>query len=842
MRKNFLLIAPSFRVYQVFWLLLSLPFFFILPSASAQNETIKAWEQEMRDILGAEDIVPASQAGKIQVIAASRTSKNLTDLPFSVHVVTRDEILKNQYTTLVDVLKTVPGIRVSQPGSGENGETFLMRGLYGNYFTKILVNSMPIQPSTLNGMPIGAQLPIRQAERIEIIYGPASAVFGADAVAGVINIITKTTEKPTYAQADVSFGQWGYSYLNFSVGGKTGKNKDILQYSVYGSSAQRRDLKLRYRENEVFHPLNYLQQNGIIFELLDGRAIQPKDITPELLEQEGMPVENFIKNVYNPYYQGTLTQPVIGQFSHQSRMIGVQLNYRGFRLTYDNMYRRDHGSIGRTSYFYNYANALNYIGETIQRATLSYEKNFKRFSSLTNVSYLRFRLDNNSSYGITYSINYDSTAIPNVGFAYKFMASDDIMAEQLFTLQLLNNLEVVAGGSLQYSGNFPGTNDLTIPFDENNYHAFSTKKPPSHPFYGDFGYNPITFTNIAGFLQGYFTWEKSSFIAGVRADHNSMYGSTINPRLAFLYKLSERTSLKTSFGTAFRAPATSITYSSIAVPQNDSIAYQLIPNPQLKPEFLKTYEAGVSHAFSDKVTFNVSGYFNEIDNLIYSAIGPFDPAPFPRAAQYAVSNIEPYFARSYVNSEGAKAWLFGLQSTLNATDIVPAIKLNMAFHLSYAHGEEDLPENGRLYTGGTDEFPGNTGLVAGGGPQLLPEIDRHIDNFRMMPTWLGQVTLDFEPIQKLYIRFDQVFSSSWIRRYVPDAKSYQDPYYTVNGYYTLDALSSYQFNKYFQTFVKVRNVFDTAFAGIEPTGLDVDLPYNPQPGRNIQFGISFNLE
>jgi hypothetical protein len=42
--------------------------------------------------------------------------------------------------------------------------------------------------------------------------------------------------------------------------------------------------------------------------------------------------------------------------------------------------------------------------------------------------------------------------------------------------------------------------------------------------------------------------------------------------------------------------------------------------------------------------------------------------------------------------------------------------------------------------------------------------------------------------------------------------------------------------------VKVRNVFDTAYAGIEPTGLDEDLPYNPQPGRNIQFGISFNLE
>lgn len=839
MHTVFYTIDSVLRNTQVIGLLLILPFFFLCFPISAQQENVSVVQQEMRDLLGVQDIVPSVQLDKIQVVGASRTSKNLTDLPFTVHVVTREEILKNQYVTLVDVLRTVPGVRVSQPGSGDNGETFLMRGLYGNYFTKILINSMPIQPSTLNGMPIGAQLPIRQAERIEIIYGPASSVFGADAVAGVINIITKTTEKPTYAQADVSFGQLGYSYLNFTVGGKTGKNKNILQYSVYGSSAQRRDLNIQYRENELFNPMNYLQQNGVVFQLSDGTAVSPKEITPEVLKKEGIPLDEFIKNVYNPYYQGTLTQPVIGEFSHQSRLMGVQLNFRGFRFSYDNMYRRDHGSIGRTSALYNYANSLNFIGETIQRATLTYEKNFNRFSTLTNLSYLRFRLDNNSSYGINYDINYDSTAIPNIGSAYRFMASDDIMIEQLFTLQLRNNLEVVAGGSLQYSGNFPGTNDLTTPFDVNNYHAFSKKKPPFHSFYGDFGNNPLTFTNIAGFLQGYFTWGKSSFIAGIRADENSMYGSAINPRLAFLYKLSERTSLKTSFGTAFRAPATSITYLSIAVPQKDSIGYQFIPNPALKPEFLKTYEVGGSHTFSDKITLNISGYFNEIDNLIYSAFGSFDPALFPRAAQYAVSSIDPYFVRSYVNSEGAKAWLFGLQSTLNATDIVPKIKLNMAFHLSYTHGEEDLPENGKLYEEG---FRGSSGLIAGGGPGEVSEIDRHIDNFRMMPKWLGQFTLDFEPIPDLYFRFENVFSSSWIRRYVPDAINYQDPYYTIDGYYTLDALSSYQFNKYFQAFVKVKNVFDTTFAGIEPTGLDVDLPYNPQPGRNIQFGISFKLE
>ncbi len=789
----------------------------------AQNDAASVMD---RDVLGIKDINKLTDTEAMQVVSASRTSKNLNDLPFTVYIVTREEILKNQYVTLVDVLRHVPGMRVSQPGSGENGETFLMRGLYGNYFTKILINNLPVQPSTLSGMPIGAQLPIRQAERIEIIYGPASAIYGADAVAGVINIITKTTENPTYAQADASFGQFGYSYLNFTVGGKAGKNKNILKYSVYGSSAQRRDLNLRYKD-DLFNPLNYLQQNKIIFELDDGRTFQPKEITEELLKQIGIPLQDFLKNVYNPYYQGTLTQPVIGQLSHHSRMMGVEMNYRGFRLSYENMYRRDHGSIGQTPYYYTYTNPLNYLGETIQRAALSYETSFKRLSSTTNLSYLRFRLDNNSSFGITYDINYDSTAIPNTGNAYRYMASDDLMAEQLFTVQVFQNLEVVLGGSFQYSGNFPGTNDLRTPFDPDNYKAFSTKKPPSDPYYGDFGFNPLTFTNVAGFLQGYFTFGKSSFIAGLRADHNSIYGGTVNPRAAFLYKLTNRTSVKASFGTAFRAPATSITYGSIAVPQHDSISYQIIPNPDLKPEYLKAYELGVRHVFTDKISLDLSGYFNEIDNLIYSSIGPFDPKNFPKAVPYSVSNVFPYYARRNVNSEGAKAWLFGVQSTLDAQNLIPAIKLHTGIHLSYAKGAEELPENDRTITEGIGK---------------LPNENRYINDFRMMPRWLGQLTIDFEPIPDIYFRLDHVITSSWIRRYIPDAASYQDPYYTVNGYYTLDMLGSYDLNKFLRVFIKAKNVFNTLYAGIEPTGVDIDLPYNPQPGRTMQIGLSFKME
>ncbi len=61
-----------------------------------------------------------------KVISGSRSEQDIADLPFTVYVITGKEIRENGYLTLTDVLKRLPGIRVSQPGSAIHGETFLM--------------------------------------------------------------------------------------------------------------------------------------------------------------------------------------------------------------------------------------------------------------------------------------------------------------------------------------------------------------------------------------------------------------------------------------------------------------------------------------------------------------------------------------------------------------------------------------------------------------------------------------------------------------------------------------------------------------------------------------------
>src|SRR4030043_2483051 len=215
-------------------------------------------------VLGIDDLLLVKDTSEIEIVTASRTSKNLSDLPVTIHIITHEEILLNQYNSLTDILKTMPGIRVSQPGSGETGDYFEIRGLTGNFYSKILLNGIPIKPSVVKGMPIGAQIPVRQAERIEIIYGPASAIYGADAVAGVINIITKEADQGTFARADISLGQNDYNYFNFTIGGKAGKNNNILKYTFYGRKKEFNDMKIKYDIEKFYNPLNYFQDSILV--------------------------------------------------------------------------------------------------------------------------------------------------------------------------------------------------------------------------------------------------------------------------------------------------------------------------------------------------------------------------------------------------------------------------------------------------------------------------------------------------------------------------------------------------------------------------------------------------
>ncbi|HDR89727.1 MAG TPA: hypothetical protein ENN63_08905 [Bacteroidetes bacterium] len=747
--------------------------------------------------LGADDLVFLPDSARLKMVRTGRISRNLEELPLTVYIVSHEEIIRNQYTSLMDVLSSLPAVKTSQPGSGELGESFQIRGLTGNLYTKILINGIPIKPSVVSGMPVGNQLPVRQAEKIEVIYGTASAMYGADAVEGVINIITREADKGTMVGGDISLGPDGYNYINFFLGGKGGKNNNILKYSFYGSKYEYNDMNIQYRLENVYNPLNYYQQRKQTF-LIGGEEYEPLEITETLLSENGVDPEEFKKVWYGPQYEGSINRPDMESLSAASHMIGVQMEFRGVRLSYDNMYRRTHSSIGLSPVFYKYNNPQNYWGESIQRTTLSYTKAFDYFSTHTLLSGLVYRMDNNSSQGVTFLENTDKV--------YRYSASNDFLFEQTFTVVPVTNLELVAGLSYQKSGNLPVTNYLMSPFDRSDYSSFSTRVVSRDTLLGSFGLNPISYSNLSGFLQYYFVLNRFRFLGGLRYDKNSLYGNRFSPQMAVLYKTGGHASFRLSAGTAYKSPPSSIAFQSLAFPvASDQIHYKVVPNRHLEPEKFNTLELGIHTRLLKKLELHQTFYYYSISNHIIPEKRPASQFTLPRAANDSVF--------IWMNSRESLSNVYGSQTTIRYKNIVPSIRMDGEISLSLLERRDRLPQVEEI----VEEY------------------------FRLMPRHEGKLKLSFYPAKNLYVNVESQWMSKWLRLLIPFEGLYSRLFKDVDGYYAMNVMASYNLSPELRAFIRVTNLFDEAYGGVNATLLEENLVYNPQIRRSIRIGLSYNL-
>ena len=755
--------------------------------------------------LNESDLFFPDDSVKVNVVSASRSNKNPEELPITIYTITRDEIINNQYVSLADVLKRLPGIRVSQPGSGELGEVFQLRGLIGNMYTKILVNGMPVKPSVVIGMPIMAQLPVRQAERIEVIYGPSAAVYGADALSGVINIITKEADRGTFAAGDISLGQNDYQSFDFMVGGKAGRNKNILQYSFYGSKTGFNDMNIKNGYEENYNPLSYPQAKGVKYNI-DGELYDPMSVEESILYSNGTTPNQFMEDYYPENYEGSLLLPAIEEMPSESNMLGLDLRFRDFSLSFSNMYRRSHSSLGQSTYLYKYNDPQAFWGENIRRTSLSYNKDWtSRFITTTNYSSLNYRMDNSTSEALTFTAYSDKM--------YRYSAGNDILLEQIVTYIPVNKLELVGGISYQFSGNLPQTSYLPEPFDHKDYSAFGLKVPSNDTVSGSFGLNPITYHNRSVFGQAYYAFKKFRFMAGLRWDYNSLYKNSLSPRLAAIVIPSEKTSIRTSIGFAYKAPSPSLTYQSLAYrggPDLDSLVYLLIPNSDLEPERYMSIELGLIRKVSKRYRFDISVYYNEIRNLIFDSEIDINDINLP----LAVSETDFSNPTKKVNLSDAVSRLYGLQATMKWENLIESINLDAELSLTFAQSSETFPDVIRI----AGDF---------------------LSDFTLTPNHFGQLHISMKPVDKLYVSMSGIWESSWFRVLLPFGDIYKSIFKKADGYYTMDILTRYSFSNDVSMFLKVNNVFDEKYGGIGLSRLNAALPYNPQLGRNIRFGITY---
>ncbi|WP_323889107.1 TonB-dependent receptor domain-containing protein [Aeromonas veronii] len=127
------------------------------------------------------------------VITANRVEQPVSSVLAPVVVIDRAEIESRQVQSLPDLLKTLPGVQMATLGGRGHISSLFIRGTNSNH-SLVLMNGRPIA-AMVAGTPDLSQIPLGNIDRIEYIRGPRAAVYGSDAIGGVINLITKTSAK-----------------------------------------------------------------------------------------------------------------------------------------------------------------------------------------------------------------------------------------------------------------------------------------------------------------------------------------------------------------------------------------------------------------------------------------------------------------------------------------------------------------------------------------------------------------------------------------------------------------------------------------------------------------------
>jgi vitamin B12 transporter len=193
------------------------------------------------------------------VVTASRTEQSLLDLLADVTWIGPEEIARSGVDSLAQLLQRQPGAEIVTTGGPGSTSGVFLRGANTDQ-TLVLVDGMRIASSTTGTAALEA-IPLSQIDHIEILRGPASSLYGADAIGGVIQIFTRRGASGFTANASVGYGTYNTTDLTAGIGGST----DTLRLSAQADARRSNGFNaIANPTNPLYEPLDDGYREGSI--------------------------------------------------------------------------------------------------------------------------------------------------------------------------------------------------------------------------------------------------------------------------------------------------------------------------------------------------------------------------------------------------------------------------------------------------------------------------------------------------------------------------------------------------------------------------------------------------
>lgn len=511
-----------------------------------------------------EEDLALAYGDKSFVTIATGTRVAVTRAPAVATVITAEDIKALGATDLDQVLETVPGLHVAR-GTLTNTPVYVIRGVHRNTNPQVLmlVNGIPVNMAFQgNRGDVWGGLPLENVARIEVIRGPGSALYGADAFTGVINITTKTAAEIGGTRAGVRAGSFGSGDAWVLHGGKLG-GLDVAAYLGVGTTAGSK------------------------------RTVTADAATP---------FGAGISRAPGPLADGRDT--IDG---------ALDLAYDKWRLRIG---YKERDNVGAGT---GLASALDPTGHHYsERLTsdLSYrDRNFARHWDVAlEASFMHYKEFSDAVlYPAGTNLGSGAFADGMIGNPYKWERQGRLNASTLYTGFDRHQIRLGVGAAKEDIYKVRETKNFNPDFTRIGTGSVAdiTDVSATVPFM-----RPHKRLVRYWFAQDEWRFARDwTLTAGLRNDHYSDFGNTTNPRLALAWDAAYNLTAKLLYGRAFRAPSFAELYSINNPVQNG--------NSSLTPEKIATTEAALSWQATPKLQLGANVFRYEMRDIIQLVGGTF---------------------------------------------------------------------------------------------------------------------------------------------------------------------------------------------------------------------------
>jgi len=576
----------------------------------------------------------------VMITSVSKKSENILEAPATVLVITEDDIIERGYTNIEEIFHDLPGFDVIR-GRGPVYSLMYQRGYrsISNDRTILLIDGIEENDLASDNMAISRQYPLSHIKRIEYVYGPASTMYGANAFAGVINIVTKqngeyfTEKKNVAADATVSYGSMNTKIVDATVVFRAKK----FSLSVTGRYFDDKGLDISSYDEWNFNlsEIDYASAINISGENADGGYL-----AQDYIDENGLDALNsqglytITRNAANIATNINLTQSGINQARLNDSLIlyqkggehpSVVKNDKNWflkaRVQTGNFtigiqsWKIDDGLAPwyTDSYFVFRENRSRWIAwNSLLFANYEYSLTDKIY--FTNLlSYRIHEIDGGTNFELFYGyLNNRRTFadlinenVPSVTTIYYYRTSNQLRDELRFTYTPNKKIDVLFGTELRSSmiqGNYIKS------YNEINPDEAGDMTAQSFP-----GTTHFRTFDVGVFSQlSYKIFPVLTFTLGGRGDYNQIrttggYGFVFNPRVALIYH-SKKIIFKAIYSEAFKDASYLQRYATSESRQ--------LNNPNLDPEKVKNIEVSAYWKIIDNLNIHVAAYSSYYENSV----------------------------------------------------------------------------------------------------------------------------------------------------------------------------------------------------------------------------------